>query len=95
MRYNKQNNGYSKVVSSAPDMENSEVVEKVEVAVQEEKKVERVPAPKKTKKATASKPVKAVEAKEVKPRKPRAKKAEENSGFKRVEVGNELPYYLL
>ena len=85
-----ENNGYSKVKSSAPDMENSEVVEKVVVDLQGEKKVERVPAPKKTAKTTNC-----TELKVVKPRKPRVKKEEENSGFKTVAVGSELPYYLL
>ena len=86
-----ENNGYSKVKSTAPDMENSEVVEKVEAPVKaEEKAVKSVPAPKKTaakkpavKKAPAKKPVVKVEEKaEAKPaekapvaKKPAAKKA--------------------
>ena len=85
-----ENNGYSKVKSTAPDMENSEVVEKVEAPVKaEEKAVKSAPAPKKTtakkpaaKKAPAKKPAVKVEAKaEEKPaekapvaKKPAAKK---------------------
>ena len=85
-----ENNGYSKVKSTAPDLENSEVVEKVEAPVKaEEKAVKVAPAPKKTtakkpaaKKASAKKPAVKVEAKvEEKPaekapvaKKPAAKK---------------------
>ena len=85
-----ENNGYSKVKSTAPDMENSEVVGKVEAPVKaEEKAVKAAPAPKKTtakkpaaKKAPAKKPAVKVEAKaEEKPaekapvaKKPAAKK---------------------
>ncbi len=66
-----ENNGYSKVASSAPDMENSEVVEKVEApAKAEEKAVKSAPAPVKTaakkpaaKKTTAKKPAVKVEEK--------------------------------
>ena len=92
-----ENNGYSKVATSAPDMENShvianpdpQVVEKfvapVETAAKAAKK--SAPATKKpaAKKSTAKKPAvaKSVE------------KPAEKDGFVRVEVGGEMPYYLL
>ena len=77
-----ENNGYSKVKSTAPDMENSEVVEKVEAPVKaEEKAVKSAPAPKKTaakkpaaKKTPAKKP--AVKAETKTEEKPAEKKAE-------------------
>ncbi len=79
------NNGYSKVKTSAPDMENSEVVE-----VKEEKKVKAA-----EKKAPAKCAAK-TQTKEVKPKTP-AKKAvkAQKDGFIRVEVGESMPYYLL
>ena len=79
-----ENNGYSKVETSAPDMEHSvianpdpQVVEKLIAPVEKPVK-KRAPA----KKKTAKKPAKCVE----KPCK---------DGFVRVEVGNDMPYYLL
>ena len=67
------NNGYSNVKTSAPDMENSEVL------VKEEKveKVAKAPAKKPTAKKTC------------------AKTACKKEGFVRVEVGEDMPYYLL
>lgn len=78
-----QNNGYSNVKTSAPDMENStEIPTPVEVAeaVMEQKPVKKAP----TKKAPSKKPA--------------AKKAvapvqEEKTGG--VQLGENLPYYLL
>ena len=95
-----KNNGYSNVETSAPDMENSvianpdkQVVEKMVKPV-EEKTAKKAPAKKTTaKKADAAdkKPA----AKKAPAKKCAAKKAPANDGFKRVEVGNEMPYYLL
>lgn len=83
-----ENNGYSKVKTNAPDMENSHVIANISEEV-----MEKIVAPveKKTAaKATAKKPA---------AKKPAAKKATvkkvEKDGFERVEVGTEMPYYLL
>ena len=76
-----ENNGYSKVQSEAPDMLNSTVISGTAPEVMEmvEKAVEKKPAQKKT--AT---------------KKPCAKKpCAKIDGFKRVEVGQDMPYYLL
>ena len=88
------NNGYSNVKTSAPDMENSEVL------VKEEKveKVSKAPAKKPTAKKActpkkAAAPVKA-EPKKAAAQKP-VQKMVKKDGFARVEVGNEMPYYLL
>ncbi len=100
-----ENNGYSKVESSAPDMENSTVIANLDKQV-EEKMV--APVEKKTRgRKPAAKPAEAapVEAKPVEeaqaePKKPLAKrscakKAPAQNGFVRVEVGEKMPYYLL
>ena len=100
-----KNNGYSNVETSAPDMENSvianpdpQVIEKMVKPVEE--KTAKKAATKKTtaKKAPAKKeevaPV--AEAPAKKPaKKPAAKKAPVKDGFARVEVGTQMPYYLL
>ncbi len=95
-----ENNGYSKVKSNAPDMENSTVIAKISEEVVE-KMVK--PVEEKTKAKTAvKKPVaKASAAKtpakkstKTAAKKPAAKKAEKD-GFVRVSLGNEMPYYLL
>ena len=84
-----ENNGYSKVKSTAPDMENSEVVVAVEPAPAV---VEFVPAPVKSaeKKPAAKKPT---------AKKPAAKKAPVKKAGKSVEpaisLGQDLPFYLL
>lgn len=84
-----ENNGYSKVKSTAPDMENSEVVVAVEPAPTV---VEFVPAPVKSaeKKPAAKKPT---------AKKPAAKKAPAKKAGKSVEpaisLGQDLPFYLL
>lgn len=84
-----ENNGYSKVKSTAPDMENSEVVVAVEPAPTV---VEFVPAPVKSaeKKPAAKKPT---------AKKPAAKKAPVKKAGKSVEpaisLGQDLPFYLL
>lgn len=84
-----ENNGYSNVKTSAPDMENSNVIAKPDAQV-----VEKLIAPveeqcaKKTtaKKTTAKKPA---------TKKPATKKVQEKDGFVRVSFGEEMPYYLL
>jgi trigger factor len=99
-----KNNGYSNVETSAPDMENSvianpdsQVVEKMVKPV-EEKTAKKAPAKKTAAKTPAKKaeaPTAETPAKKAPAKKPAAKKAPANEGFKRVEVGNEMPYYLL
>ena len=105
------NNGYSNVQTTAPDMENSVVEEKIEVKKEAPKKKEasttkakqKTEAPKKalTKKApTAPKksmetepdfsPVKTAEVVTKK-----ADKSKERQGDGYVNLGGELPYYLL
>ena len=80
-----ENNGYSKVKTSAPDMENSNVI-----ANPDPQTIEKMVAPveKAAKKTAAKKPA----AKKT-PKK--APKLAEKDGFIRVEVGGEMPYYLL
>ena len=82
-----ENNGYSKVVTTAPDMENSNVIANPDPQV-----VEKLIAPVET---AAKKPA----AKKSAAKKPAAKKTvakpAEKEGFVRVEVGNDMPYYLL
>jgi predicted RNA binding protein YcfA (HicA-like mRNA interferase family) len=79
-----ENNGYSKVKTNAPDMENSHVIANISEEV-----MEKIVAPVE-KKTAAKKPA---------AKKPAAKKATvkkvEKDGFERVEVGTEMPYYLL
>ena len=77
------NNGYSKVETSAPDMENSEVVEVAEVKT--EKKASAKKAPAKCAKTPAKKQT---------VKKSPATKTEKD-GFVRVEVGDSMPFYLL
>lgn len=85
-----ENNGYSKVKSSAPDMENSEVMEKAAATVKvEEKAVECTPAPKKS---SAKKPVtKKTAAKKCAPKAEKVGKDVEPA----IALGGELPFYLL
>lgn len=81
-----ENNGYSKVKTTAPDMENSNVIANPSEEVMEKlvKPIEKKTA---TKKTTAKKPAtkKTCATKCVK----------ENEGFERVELGTDMPYYLL
>lgn len=86
------NNGYSNVATSAPDMENSVVVEPVVEAPVEEVKapVTEVKAPAK-KKTAAKKPA----AKKPAAKKPCAPKVVGKDAEKAVCVGQDLPYYLL
>ncbi len=87
-----ENNGYSKVECSAPDMENSNVIANLDAQVMEklvapvEKKTEQKPAPQK--KSTAKKTAPKATA-------PKAKKPEKKAEISRVEVGDDMPYYLL
>ena len=86
------NNGYSKVTTAAPDMENSTVIanpspEVVEIMIPSSEKI----APKKTaakKTTTAKKPVEKKKA-------PKAEQVSERSGDGYVNLGGELPTYLL
>lgn len=86
-----ENNGYSKVQTSAPDMENSNVIANPDPQVVEKliAPVEKATKPKKpaTKKATSAKKPAA--------KKSAAKKVAEKEGFVRVELGGDMPYYLL
>lgn len=95
-----ENNGYSKVKTAAPDMENSSVIPNISEEVMEKmvKPVEKKTVAKKA--APAKKPVakKAEPAKKAaSAKKPAAKKAPvaKKDNFASVSVGNDLPYYLL
>ena len=100
-----ENNGYSKVKTAAPDMENStvianiskEVVDKMVKPVEEKAKAKT--AAKKTEVKTEEKKT-ATKTATKKPtaKKPAVKKTEvkaEKNGFERVSVGGDMPYYLL
>ena len=76
-----ENNGYSKVQSTAPDMQNSHVIAAPDAQV-----VEKIVEP--IVKKTASKKV---PAKKSAPKKATAKK----DGFVRFAFGEDLPYYLM
>ena len=81
-----ENNGYSNVKTTAPDMENSSVITKPDEQV-----VEKLIAPVEQKTA-AKKPA----AKKAPAKKPAAKKAAPaKDGFVRVGCGEDMPYYLL
>lgn len=100
-----ENNGYSKVQTSAPDMENSHVIanpdpqvlEKLVTPVEEAAK----PAPKKRGRKPAVQAAESVQEPKSAPKATPAKKrvtkksAPEKNGFERVEVGAEMPYFLL
>ncbi len=96
-----ENNGYSKVESTAPDMENSSVIANIDEQVLEKivAPVEKKAAPKRkyTKKAKPAPVVEAPVAEAPKPKRKYTKKAKPvaKEGFARVEVGNDMPYYLL
>ena len=81
-----ENNGYSKVKTTAPDMENSNVIAKPDEQVVEKLIV----------------PVEAATQEKTEAKKPTAKKTAKKSvakmkkdGFVRVSFGENLPYYLL
>ena len=87
-----ENNGYSNVKTSAPDMENSNVIANPDVQV-----VEKLISP--VEKATAKKaPAKKPAAKKAPAKKPAVKaepKSPAKDNFARVEVGDSMPYFLL
>ena len=76
-----ENNGYSKVKTDAPDMQNSHVIAAPAEEVMEKlvAPVEKKAAKSQTKKASAKKPAKKMQ----------------KDGFVSVSFGEELPYYLL
>ena len=84
-----ENNGYSKVETSAPDMEHSVIAnpdpQVVETLIAPVEKTAKKRAPAK-KKACAKKTEKCVAKEEP---------VAEKDGFTRVEVGTAMPYYLL
>ena len=90
-----ENNGYSNVKTSAPDMENSNVIANVDKQVIEKmvapveaataEKVAANTAPVETKKPAAKKTTK----------KCAAKKPAKKDGFVRVGLCEDMPYYLL
>ena len=88
------NNGYSNVKTSAPDMENSVVVEEkapvVETPVVEAPVVEKAPA-----KAPAKKPAAKKAAPKAAPKKACTKKTVNKEAEKAVSLCQDLPYYLL
>ena len=79
-----ENNGYSKVKTEAPDMENSNVIAKPDEQV-----VEKMVAP--VEQATAKK----APAKKTAAKKPACKRFAQKVGFIRTSVGDDMPYYLL
>ena len=103
-----ENNGYSAVKTSAPDMENSTVVEKKSAPVSQKTAKKTVKKP-----AAAKKTAKKPEAKKPEAKKPAAKKAPAKigetkapvvkavetatgkDGFEKVSLGGEMPVYLL
>jgi len=87
-----ENNGYSNVKTSAPDMENSHVIAKPDEQV-----VEKMIAPVE-KKTAAKAPAKKPAAKKTPAKKPAVKAApasKAKDGFVRVSFGEDMPYYLL
>lgn len=82
-----ENNGYSNVKTSAPDMENSNVIANVDTQV-----MEKMVAP--VEKATEEKATKKPVAKKTPAKKTACKKATKNA-FERVSFGEDMPYYLL
>ncbi|MBQ8323481.1 MAG: hypothetical protein IJX91_05895 [Clostridia bacterium] len=84
-----ENNGYSKVKTEAPDMENSHVIEKPDEQV-----VEKLVAP--VEQSTAEKAAaKKTSAKKPATKKATCKKPAQKNGFVRTSVGEDMPYYLL
>ena len=97
-----ENNGYSKVKTAAPDMENSTVIAMISEEVMdkmvkpvEEKTATKAPAKKAPVKKAAAEATPASAPKKAPAKKPAAKKALAKDGFARVEVGTSMPYYLL
>ena len=79
-----ENTGYSQVKTTAPDMENSNVIAKPDEQV-----VEKIIEP--VAQATAKKTA----AKKPTAKKPACKKAVKKDGFTRTGLGEDMPYYLL
>ena len=93
-----ENNGYSKVKTSAPDMENSHVIAKPDEQVVEKlvKPVEKAASAAKKPaagKSTAKKP--AAKKTANKTVKKETATVSKKDGFQRVSVGADMPYYLL
>ena len=95
-----ENNGYSKVKTSAPDMENSNVIAAPDPQVTEKlvAPVEKATAEKAAKKPAAT--TKKCASGKSSAKKPAAKKeavkpVENKDGFARVELGKAMHYYLL
>ena len=86
------NNGYSNVKTSAPDMENSVVVE--EKAPVAETPVVETPAPVVEKKP-AKKPATKKAAPKAAPKKACTKKSVNKDAEKAVRLGDDMPFYLL
>ena len=84
-----ENNGYSNVKTSAPDMENSNVIANPDPQV-EEKMVAPVEQAAQEVAVAAEKPV----AKKTASKKAAPKKTKKD-GFAYVNVGADMPYYLL
>ena len=84
-----ENNGYSKVQSSAPDMENSNVIANLDKQVMETM-VKPVEEATEAKVATQKAPCKKTTAK-----KPATKKATTKKNDSKVSLGSDMPYYLL
>ena len=95
------NNGYSAVNASAPDMENSEILEaktETKVEPQVEKKAEPKAEVKKSaaKKPTAKKPTAKKEEKaEKKVEEVKTEEVAHPDGFIKVSLGMDMPAYLL
>ena len=84
-----ENNGYSKVQTNAPDMENSSVIANPDPQV-----TEKLIAP--VEQATAKKtPAKKATAKKPTAKKTACKTACKKDSLERVELGADMPYYLL
>ena len=99
-----ENNGYSNVKTAAPDMENSVVIPALSEEVMEKlvKPVEEKTAKKRGRKpAVKSEPAKAEPGKKHTTKKVSTKKTvqkqaiEEKTAVERVELGTDMPYYLL
>lgn len=83
-----ENNGYSNVKTSAPDMENSNVIANLDPQV-----MEKMVAP--VEKATEAKVAKKPAAKKTPAKKTACKKATAKNAFERVSLCDDMPYYLL
>ena len=83
-----ENNGYSNVKTSAPDMENSNVIANLDPQV-----MEKMVAP--VEQETAAKTAKKPAAKKAPAKKAPCKKTATKNAFERVSFGEDMPYYLL